>query len=58
MSISNLCIKAAEVSTEFEENNSELKKEYIIKNIKLYNKIVSSLKEYRGSIGTGYPFYA
>lgn len=58
MSTSNLCVRAAEVSTEIEQNNSNLKKEYIISNIKLYNDLVSSVDGYCASFGTGYPFYA
>lgn len=58
MKISNLCIRAAEISTEIEQNNSDLKKEYITNNINLYRDLVSSVDGYRGSIGTGYPFYA
>lgn len=50
--------KAAIASTIFEETNTELKKEYLKKYIELYNNITSSLPGYKGSFGTGYPFYA
>lgn len=54
----DLIRKAALASTIFEETNTELKKEYLINYIKLYNDIVSSVPGYKGSFGTGYPFYA
>lgn len=54
----NICRKVANISTEFETNNTELKKDYIIKNIELYNGVVKKLDICRGSFGTGYPFYA
>lgn len=49
---------AAEASTIFEKNNTELKKKYIIKNIDLINTIMEQVSGYCGSFGTGYPFYA
>lgn len=54
----NICIKAAEASTEFERSNSDLKRRYLIRNIELYNHIVAMVDGNRGSFGTGYPFYA
>jgi len=54
----NICRKVVNISTESENNNTELKKDYIIKNIKLYNSVVGNLDICRGSFGTGYPFYA
>lgn len=54
----SLCSKVAEISTEFEQNNSELKRLYYIYNIMLFNSVVSQVDSYKGSFGTGYPFYA
>lgn len=53
----NICAKAADVSTRFEKCNSELKRKYLIKNIDIINTIMSHTPGYRGSFGTGYPFY-
>ncbi len=50
--------RVARVSTEFERNNSDLKRRYFIWNIEAFNTIVSKVKGFRGSFGTGYPFYA
>lgn len=54
----NFCIEAAEASNEFEMNNSELKRKYLLKNIELYNSIVALIEDNHGSFGTGYPFQA
>ena len=54
----DLIRKASLASTTYEETNTELKKQYLINYINLYNNIVSSLPGYKGSFGTGYPFYA
>lgn len=53
-----LCSKVAGISNTFETCNTEVKKEYLIKNIVLYNELVSKIEESCGSFGTGYPFYA
>lgn len=58
MSSSNICIQAAEASNKFEYNNSDLKRRYLIKNIDIINTVMESVPGYRGSFGTGYPFYA
>ncbi|MCQ2381958.1 MAG: hypothetical protein MJ054_01495 [Clostridia bacterium] len=50
--------KAVNASNKFEINNSDLKREYILSNIILYNTIAFSLNECKGTFGTGYPFYA
>lgn len=50
--------KAAEASNEFELNNSDLKRQYIVSNIILYNTIGSMINGNAGTFGTGYPFYA
>lgn len=54
----NIIEKAVEASTTFELANTQLKKDYILSFIQLYNEIVSNMPGYRGSFGTGYPFYA
>lgn len=54
----SICKKAAESSTQFEKNNSDLKRRYIIHNIQLYNHVVAMVDGNRGTFGTGYPFYA
>ncbi len=54
----NICEKAAEASNKFENTNTDLKKQYLIKNIKIINTIMSKVPGYCGSFGTGYPFYA
>ena len=53
-----ICQEAAQASTDFETTNNELKRKYLLYNIKLYNSIVKKVKGNRGSFGTGYPFYA
>lgn len=53
----NLAEIVAENSTEYEKSNTELKRQYIASNIILYNDIVATIRESRGSFGTGYPFY-
>lgn len=53
----NICEKAVSVSTRFEECSSNLKREYLIKNIDIINTIMSYTPGYCGSFGTGYPFY-
>lgn len=54
----NICIQAADASTRFEKNNTELKRLYLIKNIDTINSIMARTPGYCGSFGTGYPFYA
>lgn len=50
--------KVRDASNKFEENNSELKRRYLIKNIYTFNFLVSKIDVSCGSFGTGYPFYA
>ena len=54
----DICIKAANLSSEFERNNSELKRRYILYHILLYKYISKMIPESYGTFGTGYPFYA
>lgn len=53
----NFIRKVAKISTEYEKNNTALKKRYIISNINLYHKVVGQISGYSGSFGTGHPFY-
>ena len=50
-------ILAAQASTDFERTNTELKRQYIVSNIIMYNYIGTLIKESHGTFGTGYPFY-
>ncbi len=52
------CQKAVEASTIFELNNTEVKRLYILENIKKFNAIKESISNSSGTFGTGYPFYA
>lgn len=49
----NICIQAADASTRFEKNNTELKRLYLIKNIDTINSIMARTPGYCGSFGTG-----
>lgn len=49
---------AALASTEYEYANNEVKRQYLVKIIELYNSIVRDLNGFAGSFGTGYPFYS
>lgn len=53
----NICVKASEASNRFERCNTELKREYLLKNIEAINTIMSYVSGFCGSFGTGYPFY-
>lgn len=48
---------AVNASNDYEKSNTELKKEYLIKNIQEFNNITAQIKERKGTFGTGYPFY-
>ena len=54
----NFCIRTANISTEFEKTNTELKKQYLLENINKYHEITSQISGNKGTFGTGYPFYA
>ena len=54
----DFCIKTANISTDFEKTNTELKREYLISNINQYHQITSQISCNKGTFGTGYPFYA
>lgn len=54
----SFCKELANLSTQFETNTSDLKKRYLLENIKRFNELVAEVKVNRGSFGTGYPFYA
>ncbi len=55
--IESVTRRVEKASTEFEKNNTELKRRYLLWNIESFNIIASKITEYRGSFGTGYPFY-
>ncbi len=44
-------------STDFEKTNTDLKRKYLLWNIEAFNIIASKITGYKGSFGTGYPFY-
>lgn len=52
-----ICNEVAKISNDFERENTELKRQYIVSNIIMYNQIVSQIAENMGTFGTGYPFY-
>ena len=54
----NIGSVVADISDEFEQNQEEIKKEYIKININKFREIAGKMKFYRGNFGTGYPFYA
>ena len=54
----DICRDASIASTEFEKTNTDLKREYLLINIYLYNYITAKIEHNRGTFGTGYPFYA
>lgn len=56
--IKNLTERVETASTEFEMNNTELKRKYLIWNISIFNKLASKVSVSKGTFGTGYPFYA
>jgi len=53
-----LCINAVKASTEYELQATELKRQYILSNVLLFNYITTLIHGYNGSFGSGYPFYA
>ena len=53
----NFCSDVAKISTEFEKINTDIKREYLIKNIKKISEIMQSINGCKGTFGTGYPFY-
>lgn len=53
----SFCADVAKVSSDFENCNTEIKRKYLISNINLINSIMESVPGFKGSFGTGYPFY-
>ena len=49
--------KVSSIATDFEMCNSDLKRQYFIRNIEGFNKIASMTNVCCGTFGTGYPFY-
>lgn len=58
ITIEELTERVESMSTDFEKNNTELKKRYLIWNIDSFNKTASKVSVGKGTFGTGYPFYA
>ena len=56
--IESITERVARISTDFEKNNTELKRKFFLWNIETFNIIASKVKGSKGSFGTGYPFYA
>ena len=50
--------RVAETSDEFEKQNTELKRKFLIWNIDAFVTIASFVSVAKGQFGTGYPFYA
>ncbi|MDD3186866.1 MAG: hypothetical protein PHD02_00090 [Bacilli bacterium] len=50
--------RVARTSNAYERCNGDLKREYVIQNIELYNYIARQVDGNCGTFGTGYPFYA
>lgn len=53
----DFCIQVANISNDFEKTNTELKRLYLLENIKKYHEITSQISATKGTFGTGYPFY-
>ena len=53
----DFCIQTANISTNFEKTNTELKRLYLLENIKKYHEVTSQIEYNKGTFGTGYPFY-
>lgn len=53
----SFCSKVAEISSDYEKVNTDLKRTYISKQIMLYNEIAKQVEGNCGTFGTGYPFY-
>lgn len=51
-------LRVANISDGYEKENTELKKEYIKKSIESIVSIMMAVPGFKGSFGTGYPFYA
>lgn len=58
MEIGDICRIASSASTIYEEQNSELKRKYLLLNIMKFWNITTKMEEFEGLFGTGYPFYA
>ena len=56
--IKDVLRKVERSSTDFEKTNTELKRRYLVWNIETFNMIAKNVGGFRGSFGTGYPFYA
>lgn len=50
------CADVARISSLYENLNTDLKKEYLIKNIETLLEIIKNTIGFKGAFGTGYPF--
>ena len=57
MKIEELTKFVAEASNQFENYNSDTKREYFIRSMEMFNRIASTINTSIGTFGTGYPFY-
>ena len=55
--IKDITERVERTSSDYENTNTDLKRRYLIWNIDTFNIIASKVKGYKGSFGTGYPFY-
>lgn len=56
--IIGLTRRVDKISTDFEENISDLKRRYLLENIMAFNLLAYRVSTHRGTFGTGYPYYA
>ena len=56
--IQGITERTAKASSDYEITNTELKRKYLIWNIEAFNLVAKRVSTYRGTFGTGYPFYA
>ncbi len=56
--IQGITERTAKASSDYERTNTELKRKYLIWNIEAFNLVAKRVSTYRGTFGTGYPFYA
>lgn len=57
ITILDITKKVNEIATDYEMENSNLKRKYILWNINTFNYVASKLSVLKGTFGTGYPFY-
>ncbi len=55
--LKNVGSLVADISDDFERCNTSLKKEYLKINISKFNEVAGKINFFKGTFGTGYPFY-